>query len=161
MVFMSSEANSSEMELSKQESYFLLDNLLSLTDTTGNRKVQLEHYKEWGKLYHKMKDQQQMTKNQLKILLFMNFIADERTKIEPQEEIAKDIMPIFTKQPDKILKILSELPFLISSTCSAVNNYFDLMGKDNGKKQFLKKYEEEIVKSLGKDNASICLSKIK
>ena len=57
----------------EHESYILLDSLLNLTDTVGDRKMQLEHYKEWGKLYHKLINQKQMTKNQLKILLLMVF----------------------------------------------------------------------------------------
>ena len=163
MAFASSVAHSAGMAgmaISEHESYLLLDNLLNLTDAVGNRKMQLEQYKEWGKLYHKLIDQKRMTKTQLKLFFLMVFIADERTKIEPQEEIAKDIMPIFTTQPDTILNLLKELPFLIGSTCNSLNSYFDLSRKNDEKQQFIRKYEGEIAAALGKD-ASICLAKVK
>lgn len=120
----SSSAYSAEVMISAHESYLLLDNLLSLTGTTGNHKAQLEQYKEWSKLYNKVSGNKNMTRNQLKLFLLMGFIADERVKIEPQEEIAKDIMPVFTTQSAAVLNILKELPFLIGSTCNSLNSYF-------------------------------------
>jgi hypothetical protein len=160
MAFVSSVAHSAEMAISEHESYLLLDNLLSFTDTTGNHKMQLEQYKEWGKLYRKLVNQKRMTKTDLKLFLLMGFIADERTKIEPQEEIAKDIMPVFTAQPTIILNLLKELPFLIGSTCNSLNSYFELTSKGDEKQQFIRKYEGEITATLGKD-APQCLAKIK
>lgn len=161
MALVSSKAQSAEMVITEHESYLLLDNLLGLSETSGNHKMQLEQYKEWGKLYRKLVDQKRMmTKTELKLFLLMGFIADERTKIEPQEEIAKDIMPIFTAQPATILNILEELPFVIGSTCNSLNSYFELTGKGEEKQQFIKKYGKEITATLGKD-ASLCLAKIK
>lgn len=160
MAFVSSTAYGAEMTITEHESYFLLDNLLSLSDISGNHKMQLEQYKEWSKLYRKFVNQKRMTKNDLKLFLLMGFIADERTKIEPQEEIAKDIMPIFTAQPATILNLLKELPFLIGSTCSSLSSYFELTSKGDEKQLFIKKYEGEITATLGKD-APQCLAKLK
>lgn len=160
MAIVSSTAQGVEVAITEHESYLLLDNLLSLSETRGNHKMQLEQYKEWSKLYRKLVDQKRMTKTELKLFLLMGFIADERAKIEPQEQIAKDIMPVFTAQPTAVLDILKELPFLIGSTCSSLNSYFELSGKVDEKQQFSKRYEGEITATLGKD-APQCLAKLK
>ncbi len=150
-----------EMKLSEHDAYVLLDNLLTLSEENYNQKVQLERYKEWEKLYVKFSSNGEMTKNKMKIYLFMAFIANEKAKIHPQEEIAEGIVPIFTRQPEVMLSILKELPFLIPSTCTSLNDHFDLFGKKEQKQQFIKKYEGNILKSLGKEQTTICLSKLK
>jgi len=101
-----------------------------------------------------------MTKTELKLFLLMCFIADERNKIEPQEQMAKDIKPIFTAQPATILNILKGLPYMIGSTCNSLNSYFELTGKGDEKQQFIRKYGKEITATLSKD-APLCLTKLK
>ena len=161
--FTSTIAIGDETKLSEHEAYVLLDNLLTLSEESPNQKVQLAQYKEWEKLFAKFSSSsnEKMTKNKMKIYLFMTFIANEKTKIHPQEEIAKGIVPVFTRQSEMILSMLNELPFLIPSTCSSINDHFDLFGAKEQKQQFIKKYEGVILKSLGKEHTKVCLDRMK
>lgn len=154
-----------EIRLSEHDAYLLIDRLLTLSEKSSNQKVELERslerYKKWEELYTKFSNNEEMAKNKMKIYLFMTFIAHEKTMIDPQEEIAEGIVPIFTRQPEVMLSILKELPFLIPSTCTSLNDHFDLFGVKEQKQLFIKKYEGDILKSLGKEQTKICLSKLK
>lgn len=150
-----------EVKLSEHEAYILLDNLLTLSEENYNQKAQLARYKEWEKLYVTFSSKEDMTKDKMKIYLFMNFIAHEKVKIHPQEEIAESIVPLFIKYTQMVLGVLNELPFLIPSTCSSINDHFDLFGAKEQKQQFIKKYEGVILKSLGKEHTKVCLDRMK
>jgi hypothetical protein len=154
-----------ETKLNEQDAYLLIDKLLSLSEKSSDQKVELERslerYKKWGELYTIFSNNEEMTKNKMKIYLFMTFIAHERTMIDPQEEIAEGIVPIFTRRPEIMLSVLKELPFLVPSTCTSLNDHFDLYDKKEAKQQFIKKYEGDILKSLSKEQAKTCLDKLK
>lgn len=150
-----------EKKLSEHDAYLLIDRLLTLSEESSNHKVQFERYKKWEELYIKFSNNEEMTKNKMKIYLFMTFIAHEKTMIHPQEEIAEGIVPIFTRQPEVMLSILKELPFLIPATCTSLNDHFDLFGTKEQKQQFIEKYEGDILKSLGKEQTKTCLGKLK
>jgi hypothetical protein len=150
-----------EMKLSEHDAYLLIDRLLTLSEESSNHKVQFERYKKWEELYIKFSNNEDMTKNKMKIYLFMTFIAHEKTMIHPQEEIAEGIVPIFTRQPEMMLSVLKELPFLMPSTCTSLNDHFDLFDRKEQKQQFLKKYEGVILKSLGKEHTKSCLDRMK
>ncbi|MBI5179900.1 MAG: hypothetical protein HZA05_00695 [Nitrospirae bacterium] len=154
-----------EVKLSEHEAYVLLDKLLTLSEKSSNQKVELdrslERYKEWVKVYPKFSGNEEITKNKMKIYLFMVFIAHEKVMIDDQEEIAEEIMSIFTRQPEMMLSVLKELPFLMPSTCTSLNDHFDLFDRKEQKQQFIKKYEGNILKSLGKEQAGICLNKLR
>lgn len=148
-------------KLGQHEAYLLVDNLLSLSDKSSDHKAQLAQYKAWENLYKKFSSDGELNENEMKIYLFMVFIADEKTKVESQEEMAKGIEQKFVKQSSMMLAILKELPFLISSSCSALNNHFDLFSNKEKKQSFLTKYKNVITQSLGKEHATTCFDKLR
>lgn len=163
--FMNGFAFGDERKISEHDAYLLIDRLLTLSEKSSDQKVELERsferYKKWEELYTKFSSNEEMTKNEIKIYLFMTFIAYEKTMIHPQEEIAEGIVPIFTRQPEIMFSVLNELPFLIPATCTSFNDHFDLYNKKEAKQQFIKRYEGDILKSLSKEQARICLNKLR
>lgn len=160
-VLLTQNVSGDDTKLDQSDAYFLLDNLLSLSEKSGNQKTQLAKYKTWAKLHKKFRSDDALTKNEMKIYLFMVFIADEKTKIDPQEEMAKEIEQIFVRQSSMILSILKELPFLIPSNCNSLNNHFDLFSNKEEKQKFITKNRNAIIESLGKEYAKICFDKLR
>lgn len=154
-------AISSDAKLNHNEAYVLLDNLLNLDEINTEQRTQLDRYKEWEKLHLKFSSNNKLDKSQMKIYLFMTFISSEQTKTHSQEDIAKNIKPLFDRQSKQMLEILSELPFLSSSTCQTLSDHFALFGTKAGKQQFIKRYKKEISQSLSTEQAKVCLRKLK
>jgi hypothetical protein len=157
----SSTASNDDRVLSDREAYLLLDNLLELSEATTDHDVQLARYREWEKLHIKLSPERNMTKNQMKVYLFMVFIAHEDVKIHSQEEMAEEILPLFSRQSTLMLTVLKELSFLIRRTCGSINDSFDLYGTPDDRQEFIKKYETDITRVLGKERAAICMSELK
>lgn len=145
--------------LSSDEAYFLIDNLVGLSEFKSDHKLQLANYRRWEELQNKfLKKEDNLTMEDMKIILLMIFIAEERAKVHPSEELARHIGPLFVKKSDMILDILKDLPFLIQATCNSLNDHFSLHQDKKAKEIFLKENKKKIVESLGKLRATKCLN---
>jgi hypothetical protein len=75
--------------------------------------------------------------------------------------MAKEIVPRFKKQPEVMLAVLKEIPFLLPATCNRIGTHFELFGSRRDKQQFLTSYEKMITDKLGKEHATVCLTQIR
>lgn len=154
-------ADNANVPLSENEAYVLLDHLLGLSAVSSNKAVELQRYKQWANLHARLMRESKFNKDQMKIYLFALFIAEQRVKVDSLEEMAKEIVPIFTKQPEVMLAVLKEVPFLLPSTCNRIGTHFELFSSERDKQKFLTSYEKMINDKLGKEHAVACLAQIR
>ena len=153
-------ANAKETTITQEDAYILTTNLLNMDQPT-DIEAKGKRLKAWYSLLEKARSGKAMTKDQVKLYLFMNFITNERVKVHTHEEIGKEIVSIFDKNAAIILSVWKELPFLVASTCATINESKYLM--PDGVKEvaaFKKKYRKRIVKALGSKDADKCLQLI-
>jgi len=122
----------------------------------------LEH-KDWERLYIKYSKlnikNKKYSETEIKNLLFIGFIAKINLDAAISESLSSDLVPIFNKNKILILNILSDLKFLVPSTCYYLNNYFGFEGRNIEKKSpFIKKNKQTIMKYLGKTDGKKCIS---
>ena len=154
-------SDNANVPLTENEAYVLLDQLLALSAVSNDRAVELQRYKQWASLHARLMGEDQFSKEQMKIYLFAVFVAEQRVKVDSLEEMAKVIVPKFKKQPELMLAVLNEMPFLLPATCNRIGTHFDLFGSGQDKQQFLTSYGKMITEKLGKENAKICLVQIR
>ncbi len=154
-----------------QDAELMLNRLLHIDNEKYNIKNEngqlfynsLLEYKDWERLYIKYSKlnikNKIFTENEIKNLLFIGFIARINSDAAISESLSSDLVPIFNKNKILILNVLSDLRFLIPSTCYYLNNYFGFEGKNIGKRTpFVNKNKKNIVKYLGEDNGKKCIS---
>lgn len=154
-------AESSNAQLTEKEAYILVDNLLDLSKTGNDKSAELQRYKRWANLHARLTQRDELSMAQMKVYLLMVFIADEKTKVHSQEEIAKEIIPMFKRQPTVMLQVLKELPFLLRPVCEQFAAHFELISTVQDKQTFLAGYEKTITDMLGKSQATACLTQIR
>ncbi len=154
-----------------QDAELMLNRILHIDNEKYNIKNEngkffynsLLEYKDWERLYIKYSKlnikNKIYTENGIKKLLFIGFIAKINSDAAISESLSSDLVPIFNKNRNKILNVLSDLKFLIPSTCYYLNNYFGFEGKNIEKRTlFIKKNKENIIKYLGDTNGEKCIS---
>lgn len=154
-------ANAADVWLTENEAYVLLDHLLDLPVANNDKSAQLQRYKKWANLRAKLARENKLSNSQMKIYLFMVFIAEQRAKIDSLEEMAKEIVPMFKKQPTVLLGVLKESPFLLPAACNNINVHFELYGAERDKQKFLENYQGMITQTLGVEFSAACLAKIR
>lgn len=143
-------SSENEIKLSPNETYILIDRLLSLSGDSNNIKDNLAKYNKWANLYIKIRSKNLLSKNEMKVYLLIVFISENRMLTQTQEDISFEILSKFEKQPTLFLDVLKELPFFISTSCNALKEHFIITGKnENQKKQFINKYRMVIMQHLG------------
>lgn len=154
-------ADSNNIALTDKEAYILLDNLLDLSPVGSDKSAALQRYKRWASLHAKLMQQDRLSISQMKVYLLMVYIAEEKTKVDSMEEMAKEIITVFKRQPTVMLQVLKELPFLLSSACEQLAAHFELFGSAQDKQTFLSTYEKTITEKLEKDQATACLTQVR
>lgn len=122
----------------------------------------LSEYKDWEKLYIKYsklgKKNKSLTEVEMKNLLFIGFIAKANLDAAVSEFFSSDMVPIYNANKLKMLNTLSDLKFLIPSTCYFMNNYFRYEGRNiNLKQRFIDKNKPILIKGLGMTEGKLCL----
>ncbi len=159
---------------SEQDAKIMLDMLLSIKNdkyntTTNEGKAiydSLLEYKTWSRVYIKyakpFKKNKRLTKQEMKYLLFIGFVARAILDASTSESLATDIIPIYNQNKALLLKSLASRNFLIPSTCYYMNRYFGFEDKNEEKKiPFIKQNKELIIMSLGKVKGDQCMSYFK
>ncbi|MCF6337709.1 MAG: hypothetical protein L3J84_07115 [Gammaproteobacteria bacterium] len=123
----------------------------------------LSEFKEWESLYIKYSkygaEEQHLTNDELKKLLFIAFIARANSDAAISESFASDLVPIYDQNSGQVLTVLSELKFLVPATCYYFNKYFGFEGKNAEQKgEWLKRNESRLVSNLGQADGEICLA---
>ncbi len=126
----------------------------------------LMEYKEWESLYIKYSrydsDDKNLTEIEMKKLLFIGYISRLNSDAAISQSFSSDLVPIFNQNKYLVLNVISELKFLMPSTCYFFGNYFGFEGKNLEKKQdFLDKNSSLLVKALGKYDGEVCLESIR
>lgn len=126
----------------------------------------LREYKDWSKIYIKYSKYEQknktLSKKEAKLLLLVGFVAKTNMDAALSESFSSDLVPLYQANRDKILGIMSELKFLIPSTCYYLNNYFGFEGKNVNKKPlFVRKNKSAFIKAMGDKYSNVCLSYFK
>jgi len=131
--------------------------LLSISAEPNNIKDQLKRYKEWERILNKYIGIKKASIGEMKVYLFMLFIAEEKAIIHTKEEIYSDIYSKFVNQPEEIIDILEELPFLREHTCTAIHEHFIISDRVQEKAKFVKKYHPLFNRILGPELSMRCL----
>ena len=154
----------------ERDSQFMLDRLLSIEmaqfrePSFGGREGetsynQLEEQKAWSGLYNQYKakiekGEPDIAKN-LKYWLFIGFVAQTKNDGEISEAFTTDLMPVFEKNPEQVLTILKELPFLAPSAGYYLNNYFGFEDqRAEEKKGFVTKYTDLVNTTMGAEEGA-------
>ncbi len=126
----------------------------------------LLEYKEWESLYIKYSkydsDDKNLTEVEVKKFLFIGYISRLNLDAAMSQSFSSDLVPIFNQNKPIVLSVISDLKFLMPSTCYFLGNYFGFEGKNLDKKQaFLKENSPLLVKVLGESEGKACLEFIK
>jgi len=126
----------------------------------------LMEYKEWERLYIKYSkydsDDKNLTEVEIKKLLFIGYISRTNSDAAISQSFSSDLVPIFNQNKPIVLSVISDLKFLMPSTCYFLGNYFGFEGKNLEKKQaFLVKNSPLLVKALGESDGNTCLEYIR
>lgn len=144
--------------ISNEEAYVLLDQLLSLDSQPGDHLHQLERFKRWESLFVRYYRKSNLDLEEMKIYLFMAFVAEKSVAVHTIEEISRNILPKFRTQPDVYLDVLKALPFLTESSCRAISRSFGR--KAEQKAEFVEQYGATIAEALGDRYGAECLEDI-
>lgn len=138
------------------------EKFMSMTDDGEPFYDSLMEYKEWESLYIKYSkydsEDKNLTETEVKKLLFIGYISRENSDAAISQSFSSDLVPIFNQNKTTILSVISNIKFLMPSTCHFLSNYFGFEGKNLEKKQaFLEENRHLLIKELGELNGSICL----
>lgn len=142
-----------------------IDNNRYFTKTESGESTynSLAEYRDWENLYikysHYDKKSKTLNEHEMKILLLIGFIARNNQDAAISESLSSDLVPLFRENTAVFLKTLSELNFLVPSSCYYLNRYFGFEGKNAEQKPaFVKHYSEEISRTLTPADAKQCLA---
>ncbi|MCF6338932.1 MAG: hypothetical protein L3J84_13470 [Gammaproteobacteria bacterium] len=142
------------------------EKFMSKTDSGESFYNSLMEYKEWESLYIKYskydsKDKH-LTKDEIKKLLFIGYITKVNSDAAISQSFSSDLVPIFSQNKSIMLNVMSDLTFLMPSTCHFLGRYFGFEGKNLEKKQaFLDRNSPLLVKVLGVTDGKVCLEYIR
>ncbi len=142
------------------------EKFMSKTDDGEAFYNSLMEYKEWELLYIKYSkydsDDKNLTEVELKNLLFIGYISWINSDAATSQSFSSDLVPIFNQNKSTVLNVISELKFLIPSTCYFLGNYFGFEGKNLEKKaSFLEQNSSLLTRALGEANGETCLKHIR
>lgn len=138
-------------------------NHFSYTDQQGVKKFdQLKHFKALEQVYissiERKTSHTRLTTDQLKILLFFSFYAEQKNSAAFLEYLAADLMPAYKMQTQEFLKLLNNYSFLVRPNCRRLNAYFGFEGKNlTEKPSFISSNRDLILENLSIKNAKKCL----
>ena len=138
----------------------------SYIDQQGIKKFdQLKHFKALEKVYissiEKKPNHKSLTTDQLKMLLFFSFYAEQKNSAAFLEYLATDLMPVYKTHSQEFLKLLNNYSFLVRSNCRRLNAYFGFEGKNlTEKPSFLSANRDLILQNLSNKNAKNCLDEL-
>lgn len=134
-----------------------------LSDSEGEPSYnELKAYKEWESIYIKYSKYNEadksLSRDELKKLLWMAYIVKETSNASLSEAFSSDLTPVFQQNKAEFIKIMSELTFLIPSSCYYLNKYFGFEGKNAEKKEaFMRNNKPAFLEGLGSEKAGQCL----
>ncbi len=142
------------------------EKFMSKTDSGEPFYNSLKEYKEWELLYIKYSkydsEDKDLTEDEIKKLLFIGYITKVNSDAAISQSFSSDLVPIFSQNKSIVLNVMSDLKFLMPSTCYFLGRYFGFEGKNLEKKQaFLDKNGPLLVKELGEADGKTCLEYIK
>ncbi len=125
----------------------------------------LKHFKALEQVYissiENKPNHKSLTTDQLKILLFFSFYAEQKNSAAFLEYLAADLMPVYKTQTKEFLKLLNNYSFLVKPNCGRLNAYFGFEGKNRSEKtSFLSTNSDLILEYLSSENAKICLNEL-
>ena len=126
----------------------------------------LMEYKEWESLYIKYSkygsSDKNLTEVEVKKLLFIAYIARLNSDAAISQSFSSDLVPIFNQNRPTVLKVISELKFLMPSACYFLGKYFGFEDKNLDKKEdFLQRNSPVLIKALGENEGEACLKSIR
>ena len=155
----------------EQDSEIMINRLLHIDNEKYMTKTEsgeyfynsLLEYKEWENLYIKYSkygDKNKIfTKPEIKKLLFIGYISKTNLDAAISESFSSDLVPIYNENTNMVVNVLSQLKFLIPSTCYYLSQYFGFEGKNIDKKQsFIDKNTPILLRELGEEEGKLCLS---
>ncbi len=158
----------------QQDATLMLNRLLHIKNEKYRQKTDdgksfynsLLAFKEWENLYIKYSkfesEDKKLTKSEMKNLLFMGYIVRLNRNAAISESFSSDLLVIYNANKDSMLSTLSEVNFLIPSSCHYLNNYFGFEGENGDKKEpFVKDNKAMFIKYLGEKQSKTCLDLFK
>ncbi len=123
----------------------------------------LSAYKGWEKLYNKYRaaarDQGHMS--DIKKYLLLGFVAQLKAQVATSKAFSSGFYDTFVNHPDAVLEALKQNPFLVSSSCYYIGNYFGFESKNIEKKTvFIDIYKKKILKNLRTEGGDRCVAQI-
>ncbi len=104
----------------------------------------------------------ELTKTEIKKLLLIGYIAKLHADGATSQSLSSDLTPLYNSHSTSFLQVMTELPFLIPSTCYFLGNHFGFEDKHADKKTpFLKANAALLVTALGAEQGNACLEKIR
>jgi hypothetical protein len=155
--------------IAPNDAALILDTLLDMENPTyrsTNERGEstynaLQAYQDWAALYWKYAQQDQNTpfrEDFLRIYLFLGQVAQEKLDAATTEAFTSDLMPLYEKHGDSVLRVLRDLPFLVPSTCRYLSRYFGFEDKNHEKRPaFLAAHADEIKHALAPEDAKRCM----
>lgn len=99
------------------------------------------------------------SKEQVKIVMFFAFYAQNRQSGAFNEYLASDLNPLYSKNKTIFLEVMSELPFLIPPVCNRLNAYFGFEGKNaTAKEDFIIVNMTALKAHLTQKEVDVCLA---
>ncbi|CAB5081487.1 hypothetical protein D3OALGB2SA_640 [Olavius algarvensis associated proteobacterium Delta 3] len=148
---------SEQVTITPQNSDLLVRFLLDIHDESSDKDY-LSTLREWSSLLEKYNAKQKLTKNEMKVYLFMVHIAYQRALSHSIEKISKEIVRKFEAQPGLFLSEMKVSPFLLESACNGLKGHFLTFGEDIDRTSFITKHEPIFIRELGPDLGNRCVS---
>lgn len=148
----------------------IVDTLLDLKSVAGQPSEAgsraadnpLRAYQAWSALYEKYAQRDlegdRFSEGRLRIYLLLGWVALEKLDAGTMEAFAGDLLTLYEKRPDQVLRALRDAPFLVPSTCRYLNRHFGFEDKNRDKKPaFLAGNSNKIKNALPAEDAKRCL----
>ena len=94
---------------------------------------------------------------ELRRYLLVGFVAWARTDAGIKQAATSDLMPLYERRRDDVLRVLGELPFLAPSTCYYLGAYFGFEDRNReGKDRFWEDNRAGLDRALGPSGLAGC-----
>jgi hypothetical protein len=149
--------HSAELKLNPEDSQILVRELLRMYPESLSTTEYVAKLHEWADLLDRYNSKKLLNKNEMKVYLFMIYIADQRVKTHSNEEIAKRIVQKFEAQPNLFLSTLKKSPFFIESACEGIKRHYLTFGGIENIQNFTEKYKSLFIQELGPVLGNTCI----
>lgn len=152
--------NAEEFGIEKEEAKIIISKLLRLYPEGLSNKDYVNELQKWIDIVEKYNSIENLSEDELKIYLFVIFVAEKSYATHSREILSKNVVNKFEQNYELFLTTMKKHSFLIETTCKMIQRHYILYDKIENTHLFSKKYNDLFVEYLGDKRGKTCIESI-